>query len=196
MNLTTLSKISLRGRRAWLIVAVGSAVGYCAVCTILIFHTRPDRTRTRVGQFAPSFRVTTTTGQVFDLAAPRHQPVLVTFFATWCNPCGRELRRLEPEVRQKKRGRGLAMLAICIDDGDAAIKRFWLEKGLTFPAASDAGRKVFPKYAAKAIPRTYLIDARGRIVYQSVGYTEEEFSRLLQAVDKALPSLPAEEPGS
>ena len=193
MNLITLPKISFKGRRAWPIVAVGSAVGYCAVCTVLIFHKRPVRTRpalapeatrTRVGQFAPAFRITTTTGQVFDLAAPRHQPVLVTFFATWCGPCAKELRRLETEVWQKKRGRGLAILAIGIDDGDAAIKRFCLQKGLTFPAASDAGSKVFSKYAAIAIPRTYLIDAQGRIVYQSLGYTEEEFSHLLQAVDR------------
>ncbi len=195
MNLTTLPKISLKGRRAKRIAAVGSVAAYCAVCTILIFHRRPDRTRTRVGQFAPSFRITTTSGQVFDLAAPRHHPVLVTFFATWCGPCAKELRRLEPEVWQKMRGQGLTLLAISIDDGDAAIKRFWSEKGLTFPAASDAGRKMFSKYAAKAIPRTYLIDVQGRIVYQSVGYTEEEFSRLLQALDKALPSLPTEEPG-
>jgi hypothetical protein len=34
------------------------------------------------------------------------------------------------------------MLAISIDEGDAVIKRFWSEKGLTFPAASGMGSMV------------------------------------------------------
>ena len=194
MNPFPLTKPSRRMHRRWLTAGAGLAAAYVAVCMAAIFHPRLDAgkplhtswTLTRVGQAAPRFRVTTTDGTVFDSAASRHsRPVLITFFATWCGPCGRELARLEPEVWQKNRDR-LDVIAISIDDGDAAIKRFWGQKGFTFPAASDAGGKVFPKFAASAIPRTCLIDAQGRIVYQSLGYTEEEFPRLIKAINAEL----------
>jgi hypothetical protein len=52
--------------------------------------------------------------------------------------------------------------------------------------AADPELSIYSKFASKFIPRTYLIGRDGTILYQSVGFDEDEFDRLLSAVKKAL----------
>jgi hypothetical protein len=44
--------------------------------------------------------------------------------------------------------------------------------------AQDPDRKVFKMFASAGIPRTYVVSKEGRIVFQSLGYTAEEFEKL------------------
>lgn len=42
--------------------------------------------------------------------------------------------------------------------------------------------KIYRLFATQYIPRTLLIDQTGKVVYESTGYSEEEFTRLEKAV--------------
>ena len=147
----------------------------------------PDSTSlTRVGEMAPAFTVTTTDGLQLDLEEERGRVILVNFFATWCPPCIAEMPRLEKEIWQDYKGKDFIVIAVGREHTLDEIKKFQEEKSFTFPLAPDPDRGVYAKYATKFIPRNVLIDKKGRIVYQSKGYTEEEFDTLLKAIENAL----------
>jgi len=48
------------------------------------------------------------------------------------------------------------------------------------------GRKIFSLFATQAIPRSILIDEQGKIIYQSIGYSPEEFNDLLTVLASRL----------
>ncbi len=52
------------------------------------------------------------------------------------------------------------------------------KKGFSFFIAPDTGRVIYSKFAKQMIPRNYLIDKNGKIVYQSIGYNKDEFQYL------------------
>jgi thioredoxin-related protein len=41
-------------------------------------------------------------------------------------------------------------------------------------------------FAEKSIPRAYLFDMNGKLIYSSMGYTAEEFQKLMETIEKAL----------
>jgi peroxiredoxin len=183
---------------AWKTAMACLAVGYVATCAgVLVLKERAggpkarkaliaDTTLTKTGQMAPVFVVTTTDGQTFDSGSKRGGPVLVNFFATWCGPCQSELARLEPEIWQRYRDRGLTVIVIGVGEQDEAVAEFRTKHGLSFPMAADPENQVFRRFATSYIPRNYLIPTDGRIAYQSVGYTKTSFTELEEAIEHEL----------
>ena len=142
---------------------------------------------TKVGQLTPEFRFTTLAGKTTALNQLRGKVVLVNFFATWCAPCMAEMPRLEQEIWRTLGTNGdLVVVAIGREHTRADLEQFLKKNSFSFLLAPDPKREIYAKFATQGMPRNYLIDAAGHIVYQSEGYGEEEFKRLLQAVKKAL----------
>lgn len=143
-------------------------------------------TRTRVGEPAPAFIGTAVTGESFDLASLKGRVVVLSLFATWCGPCNEELPRVERELWQAFRPRGLIVLAAAREEGADKLKPFAAKLGLTFPLLPDPDRRIFNQFATAYIPRLYVIGADGRIKYQGVGFDGDEFRRVVAAVQQEL----------
>ena len=69
---------------------------------------------------------------------------------------------------------------------DADLKKYNERKKFTFPLYPDPKREVFSLFADQSIPRAYLFDKEGKLVYSTSGYSPEEFQQLLKAIEKAL----------
>ncbi len=101
---------------------------------------------------------------------------IITFWTTWCPPCRRELSELQT-LYQKHREAGLQVIAITrakSDDADTETevekaRRFVEKYALTFPVGFDESGRVHADYSVPGVPRTALIDRRGRIVGYGVG---------------------------
>jgi peroxiredoxin len=101
---------------------------------------------------------------------------IITFWTTWCSPCRRELTELQT-LYQENRDVGLQVVAVTrsrTDEADPDVdiekaRRFVEKYALTFPVGFDKSGRVHSAYRVSGVPRTVLIDQRGRIVGYGVG---------------------------
>jgi peroxiredoxin len=140
----------------------------------------------KVGQVPPDFSVTTLDGRVFTPAGAKGSVVLLNFFATWCTACKMELPELQKNIRDPFRNRGLVVLCIGREHSREDLEKFRRENGYTLDFAPDPDRGIYGKFAARNIPRNILIGKDGTILYQSLGYSPEEFKALVDRVAEAL----------
>jgi len=141
-----------------------------------------------VGQPAPELRLPLVGGGEQDLATYRGRPVILNYWATWCEPCRAEMPVFE-RAQQQYREQGLVVLGVNFQERDEQILAFEKEVGVTFPSLVDRTGEVTRRWRATALPTTFLVDRQGIIRDVRVGpYTDE----MLQS---RLAKLLAEEAG-
>jgi peroxiredoxin len=124
------------------------------------------------------FTLTDLQGKAWTLQALRGKIVLVNFWATWCDPCRREMPDLETLYRQFK-NQGLVVLAISDDDA-GKVKQLIVDKRFTYPVLLDPGRKVTDLFRVEGIPKSFVYDRDGKLVAQAIDMrTRGQFLEML-----------------
>lgn len=103
-----------------------------------------------------------------QLAELRGTPVVLNFWASWCQPCREEAPLLERGWQRWGR-KGLLFLGLNMQDISDDAKGFLEEFSIDYPTIRDPGKSVSVDYGLTGIPETYFIDARGRVVAHSIG---------------------------
>lgn len=138
------------------------------------------------GQNLPVFSVTNENG-IIKSSDLKGKVVLINFFATWCAPCMEELPLLQKEIWEKyKNNNKFSLFVIGREHSQDEITTFKTKKGFTFPMYPDKTRSVYSLFAKQSIPRNYIIDTNGRVVYVSIGFGEAEFNKMLNKLDELL----------
>jgi cytochrome c biogenesis protein CcmG, thiol:disulfide interchange protein DsbE len=118
-----------------------------------------------------------------SLSDLRGRPVVVNFWASWCDPCKREATILEAAWR-RERARGVVLLGLDVqdlsDDALAFIRRY----RLTYPQVRDKGDGTYERYGLTGIPETFFLDRAGRVRVHWIG--EIRAAQLAQALDLIL----------
>jgi len=118
---------------------------------------------------APDFTLPVLTGGTVTLSGLRGQVVVMEFWATWCGPCRFSTPSLDA-VYRKFRDRRVSVLLI--NEGEDADRvRAWVQGRFQAPILLDADTRVGWQYGVQGIPRLFVVDQAGQIVYVRSGYS-------------------------
>ena len=144
-------------------------------------------TLAKEGQQAPDFSYEISEGETQKLSELKGKVVWITFFATWCGPCRKELPHLQKDVYEKFGNRNdFELLVIGREHTWEEVNKFKTEQNFNLPFYPDTKREIFSKYATQNIPRNIIIDKTGKIVVSSVGFNEEEFLKYIKKTEELL----------
>jgi peroxiredoxin len=118
---------------------------------------------TDVGQIAPDFELESLSGGETWLTDFRGHPVVLNFWATWCQPCRQELPQLVSAYDQLQ-DEGLVIVGLNMQEGRDLITPFAEDRGIDFPVLIDRDGDVGDQYRLLGLPTTYFIDANGVVV--------------------------------
>ncbi|WP_205461950.1 TlpA family protein disulfide reductase [Mangrovibacterium lignilyticum] len=140
-----------------------------------------------VSQQCPDFSFIDENGATHQLQDLRGKVVLVNFFATWCGPCMQELPHVQKEIFDKySNNPNFVLLTIGREHSQQEMKAFKDKKAFNFNIIADPKREIYSKFATQFIPRNFLIDANGEIIYSSIGFDENEFAKLKETIEDQL----------
>lgn len=108
----------------------------------------------------------------------RGKPVVIRFWADWCRYCEGEMKAIE-QVYQRRREKGLQVLAVNAGQDQKAVAAFIARIGVTYPALLDENSEIARQYGVTGLPTTYFVGADGAIKAKVVGEADEAtFDRL------------------
>ena len=110
-------------------------------------------------------------GQKIALSSFSGRVVLVNFWATWCEPCEREMPAME-RLYQTLPREDFELIAVAIDDKEEDVRAFQERYRLSFPILLDLDQAVYGSYQTMGVPESLLLDRDGRIVERYVGPRE------------------------
>lgn len=118
----------------------------------------------------PDLELTTITGEKITLESLRGRPLLITFWATSCSGCIREIPHLI-EIYKKYSPQGLKIIAISMPyDRPDFVMRMAKQKALPYTVAMDINKQAVKAFGdVQLTPTTFLIDTNGIIVRQKIG---------------------------
>jgi cytochrome c biogenesis protein CcmG/thiol:disulfide interchange protein DsbE len=120
------------------------------------------------GRAAPALRLRTLDGGRVDLAALRGRPVVVNFWATWCEPCVREFPLLARAAAGHRAAR-LAVVGVLYQDQPDAARAFVRQHGGTWPVGEDADGRTAAAWGVVGLPHTFFVRPDGTLASHQLG---------------------------
>jgi thiol-disulfide isomerase/thioredoxin len=142
--------------RLWIPIAL-------AVLIVYVFRTvNPELELDGPAHDAPVFERPALDARPFNLAEHRGRPVVINFWATWCEPCRVEVPGFVD--LQEEFGDDVVFVGVSMDDGGFdTIRPFARQFAVNYPMVMDRNR-LFAEYGGGGtIPTTYVVDANGQV---------------------------------
>ncbi|HWG83586.1 MAG TPA: TlpA disulfide reductase family protein [Gaiellales bacterium] len=117
---------------------------------------------------APDFTLQNVNGHgTTTLSSLRGKPVVLNFWASWCDPCKTEAPALQ-ELSQKYAGR-MTVVGLDSQDDTGDARDFARRYHLTYPLVHAGGSSIYHRWGLSGFPETFIIDSRGRVIHHFPG---------------------------
>ena len=140
------------------------------------------------GRKIPTVDIKTINGEAFNTKdiSNEGKPIIISFWATWCKPCKKELDAIAESYEDWQEETGVKLVAISIDDSRSSAKAATdvTAKGWEYEVYLDSNQDFKRAMNVNNIPHTFLVDGAGNIVWEHNSYTEGDEDVLYEMVQK------------
>jgi thiol-disulfide isomerase/thioredoxin len=143
---------------------------------------------TLTGQQIPSLQFKSSDGKAASIESFRGKPVLLDNWATWCSPCVAALPELA-RIYQDGKDKGLTLISVDRDEDAGTAAEFLSKKGYAWPNYHDGSGEIEKLIGPSGIPRVLLIDASGKVVFDTMISTEDQLRAEIAKLGPDLASL-------
>lgn len=114
------------------------------------------------------------------------KPIIISFWATWCKPCKKELDAIAEEYEEWVKETGVKLIAISIDDvrSSAKVNTDVKTKGWKYDIYLDENQDFKRAMNVNNVPHTFIVNGKGEIVWSHNSYTEGDEETLYENVKK------------
>ncbi|MEE3037850.1 MAG: TlpA disulfide reductase family protein [Bacteroidota bacterium] len=114
------------------------------------------------------------------------QPIIISFWATWCKPCIKELSNITEVYEDWQNETGVKLIAISIDDARniAKVKPKVNSELWEYEVYCDPNGDFKRAMGVSTVPHTFLLNGKKEIVYQHTGYKDGDEYDLFEKVKK------------
>ena len=130
---------------------------------------------------APDFELMDMDDNLHKLSDFKGMPVIINFWASWCHECRTELPAMN-RAWKKIKNEGIQMLAVNVGESEETIFSFANNFPINFLVLRDEKAVEAKQWLIIGMPTTFVIDPKGRIVYQAVGSRQWDNKLLLDKV--------------
>ena len=136
----------------------------------------------------PSVKVKNLKGSLVNIQTIENDgnPIVISFWATWCKPCKKELNTIAEVYEDWQDNTGVKLVAISIDDSRSAskVKPYVNSSGWEYEIYLDPNRDLSRSLGVSTVPHTFLLDGKGNIVWEHRGYIEGDEDELLEQIEQ------------
>lgn len=155
------------------------------IAVLVVGLIRTDAPKATQGSAVPDFNLPTVGGGTLSSGDLRGSPVVVNFWASWCEPCQQEAPDLEATWK-KYESKGVRVIGVNYEDQPADAQGFVTKYGVTYPSVRDEGGQLAAKFGVRGVPETFFVDSQFR--FFSIGQGQEvgnrSGTRILGAVSR------------
>ena len=154
-------------------------VGFFSLCTLLLVAAA-------VRAQLPSVQLKDLEGKTVDTSKLSNdgKPFVISFFATWCKPCNRELKAISEQYADWQDETGMKVIAVSIDQAQNInkVKPLVDGEGWEYEVLLDPNSEFRRAMGVQMIPHVFIIDGKGNIAESRSGYTEGAESHLIEKI--------------
>ena len=135
----------------------------------------------------PSVKVKNLKGSLVNIQTIENDgnPIVISFWATWCKPCKKELNAIAEVYEEWQDDTGVKLVAISIDDSRSSskVKPYVNSSGWEYEIYLDSNRELSRSLGVSTVPHTFLLDGNGNIIWEHRGYIEGDEEELLKQIE-------------
>jgi len=136
----------------------------------------------------PSVNVKTLSGKTVSTGTISNdgKPIIVSFWATWCKPCVRELSAIADVYEDWQEETGVKLIAVSIDDSRnmAKVGPFVNGKDWDYEVVLDPNGDFKRAMSVNMVPHTFLLNGKNEVVWQHTTYADGDEDELFELVKK------------
>ncbi len=163
-------------------------LAFLVIAAILLPHSLNSAGIDGKAKKLPAVKIKDLKGNSFNTKkiANDGNPIIISFWATWCKPCILELSNIDDEYVDWQEETGVKLIAISIDDARTSHKvvPFINGRGWEYEVYIDENADLKRAMHVNTVPHTFLLNGKGEVVWEHSSYAPGDERKLYEMVKK------------